>query len=406
MTRAVEVELVERGNDGAVVTKLHVVRPAGAEAQTGSTEPIAHELRPDRGEVPTHRPWDSFFVWTLVSTLAVVLPFFAFAMLFDFAKWGVGIGVATFVVLVISVATVSWMMVRPVRALSMVAARVQAGDLSIRVTPAGAGEMRTLASNFNAMLEQLDNALPHQRHLAGAAATQLSDSAKRHAYATSEQSLAAKGTAAEMDGLVASSAAIAESVDDLADEATKLRENIQRARTDLQASTDRTLANAKRVTEIQGVLELINDIADQTSLLALNAAIEAARAGDAGRGFAIVADEVRRMAERSKAAAAQIAKLANGAQATSAEAVLAIDRRGRQLDEWMSMTRVLAEKSNEVRPAAKQHQADADLLQQAMCLVVEGLRANALDAQEIAAGAADEAMIVNEIEFTDPEGRR
>jgi methyl-accepting chemotaxis protein len=108
-----------------------------------------------------------------------------------------------------------------------------------------------------------------------------------------------------IDALAATSASMAVTVREVAAKAGTLRENIQTARTDVKGSTDRTLANAKRVDEIQDVLKLINHIADQTSLLALNAAIEAARAGDAGRGFAIVADEVRRMAERSKAAAAR-----------------------------------------------------------------------------------------------------
>ena len=172
-----------------------------------------------------------------------------------------------------------------------------------------------------------------------------------------------------IDALADSSASIAETVGEVVARAGTLRENIQTARTDLQGSTDRTLANAKRVEEIKDVLELINDIADQTSLLALNAAIEAARAGDAGRGFAIVADEVRRMAERSKAAAAQIAQLANGAQATSAEAVLAIERRGRQLDDWMTMTRGLADMSEKVAPMANQHKADADRAKQTIQLM-------------------------------------
>jgi methyl-accepting chemotaxis protein len=174
-----------------------------------------------------------------------------------------------------------------------------------------------------------------------------------------------------IDALDATSAAIATTVGEMAVRAGTLRENIQRAKTDLQGSSDRTLANAKRVDEIKDVLELINDIADQTSLLALNAAIEAARAGDAGRGFAIVADEVRRMAERSKAAAAQIAKLADGAQATSAEAVLAIERRGHQLDDWMGMTRELADKSDEVGPIATQHKADARRAKESVRLIAE-----------------------------------
>jgi methyl-accepting chemotaxis protein len=180
-----------------------------------------------------------------------------------------------------------------------------------------------------------------------------------------------------IDALAATSASIADSIREVVAKAGTLRENIQTARTDLQGSTDRTLANAKRVDEIKDVLELINDIADQTSLLALNAAIEAARAGDAGRGFAIVADEVRRMAERSKAAAAQIAQLANGAQATSAEAVLAIERRGRQLDDWMGMTRALADTSAEVAPIANQHRADADRAKHTIQLMAESFRQSA-----------------------------
>jgi methyl-accepting chemotaxis protein len=174
-----------------------------------------------------------------------------------------------------------------------------------------------------------------------------------------------------VNALAATSASMAATVGEVAAKAETLRENIQTARTDLKSSTDRTLANAKRVGEIQDVLKLINDIADQTSLLALNAAIEAARAGDAGRGFAIVADEVRRMAESSKAAAAQIARLADGAQATSAEAVLAIERRGRQLDDWMGMTGALADKSEEVAPIATQNKTDADRVKETIQRMAE-----------------------------------
>jgi methyl-accepting chemotaxis protein len=190
---------------------------------------------------------------------------------------------------------------------------------------------------------------------------------------TLEQSESAPAMTAAIDALAATAASLAARVCEVAAKAGTLRENIQTAKTDLQGSSDRTHANAKRVDGIKDVLELINDIADQTSLLALNAAIEAARAGDAGRGFAIVADEVRRMAERSKAAAAQIAQLADGARATSAEAVLAIDRRGRQLDDWMAMTRALADKSDEVAPIATQHKAEADRVKETIQLMAESL---------------------------------
>src|SRR5260370_757065 len=145
----------------------------------------------------------------------------------------------------------------------------------------------------------------------------------RLASAPREPTPAATATSASMEEVARASAAIADTVDKVAIQATEAQTNLELAQADLRASGDRTLALAGRVNEIEGILELINDIADQTNLLDLNAAIDAARAGDAGRAFAVVADEVRRLAERSKAAAAQIAKLVGGAQAQSGETGMA-----------------------------------------------------------------------------------
>jgi methyl-accepting chemotaxis protein len=97
---------------------------------------------------------------------------------------------------------------------------------------------------------------------------------------------------------------------------------------------------------------------------------------------------VRRLAERSKTAAAEIATLIKGAQATSGEAVMAIERRGQQLDRWMNMTQAMADVSGKAQPVVQQQRTAADNVGLAVELTVQRGRAVAAAAQELVSDAA------------------
>ena len=202
---------------------------------------------------------------------------------------------------------------------------------------------------------------------------------------------------APLPRLTNDTSSVAESVARVVDQAVELRDNIQRALTDLQASSDRTTANARRVDEIRQVVTVLNDIADQTALLALNAAIEAARAGDSGRGFAVVADEVRRLAERSKAAAAQIAKLVEGAQAQSSETVMALEKGVKQMERGLTMMRAMTEVSGQVQLATQQQRSSTQDVVLAIEHIAEGSRSVADTAQEIASAAARQGSLAADL---------
>jgi len=121
--------------------------------------------------------------------------------------------------------------------------------------------------------------------------------------------------------------------------------NIERTVTD---SADVVMNLGERSKEIGQIVDTISGIAAQTNLLALNAAIEAARAGEQGRGFAVVADEVRKLAEQSQEASKQIALLINGIQLDTQKAVLAMNEGTHQVKLGTEVAETAGQAFNEI----------------------------------------------------------
>ncbi len=349
--------------------------------------------------VPYERLWNSFFARMLIGLLAVALPFFIIAGLVPnlLAPFGIGPQILATAVLIGITGLTARFMIRPVLALSRAAARVESGDLSVRVIPAGSTEVRVLGHAFNSMLERLTGMQVRIRDEVVDAATRLAQAAQELAGATQEQTAAASQTSASMEELSRSAASIAETVAGVTGQAVDMRARIASAQIELVTSLERVHALSQRVGEIEGILVLINDIADETNLLALNAAIEAARAGESGRGFAVVADEVRRLAERSKAAAAQIGTLVGGAQTQAQATVKAVEERGRQMELWLSMMVKMTDASGLVQLATQDQRSAVDQAVGAIEQIAISSRSVSETAQSIALAAARQGDIAAEL---------
>ncbi len=190
-------------------------------------------------------------------------------------------------------------------------------------------EMRNLVTRINAAAQQVTVASEKSRHTASELAnaanrqvnqiTETTDRVKTMATSMEEMSLSAGRSAEVAQGSVLTAKRGAEAVQNTIKGMDEMREQIQET-----AKRIKRLGESSQ--QIGEIVELINDIAEQTNILSLNAAIQAAMAGDAGRGFAVVADEVQRLAERSGEATKQISDLVKTIQADTNEAIASMEK--------------------------------------------------------------------------------
>ncbi|MDO8934120.1 MAG: methyl-accepting chemotaxis protein [Rhodocyclaceae bacterium] len=234
------------------------------------------------------------------------------------------------------------------------------GDLTSRLSAATTDEIGQTSAAFNRFTEKLQEIIAETRsiviQLAEAAEklTAASDHVSRSSRTQSEMSVS---TAAAVEQVTTSIGQVAESaretLDDsrqagaLAEEGVRLVRQVadeMRTLADAVGASSRSVEGlGERSREIGGIVHVIREIADQTNLLALNAAIEAARAGEQGRGFAVVADEVRKLAERTGAATLDISRMIDSIQHDTDTAVEGIHASGERVEQGVTLASQAAE---------------------------------------------------------------
>ncbi len=294
------------------------------------------------------------------------------------------------------------------------------GDFTHRVTAEYKGDHQLITNSINKLGDSVGSVLAEVSEAVSAtasASTQISSSSEEMAAGSQEQSSQAQEVAAAVEQMTKTILETTKNAGSTANEAknagkiakdggkviSETIDGMNRIAIVVTKAADTVQELGKSSDQIGEIVQVIDDIADQTNLLALNAAIEAARAGEQGRGFAVVADEVRKLAERTTKATKEIANMIKRIQKDTNGAVESIQqgtaevqkgkdlaaKAGESLEQIISGSAVVVDSAMQVAAASEEQSASAEQISKNIEAISSVTQQSAAGTQQIARAAED-----------------
>ncbi|MBB4191582.1 methyl-accepting chemotaxis protein [Rhizobium aethiopicum] len=264
---------------------------------------------------------------------------------------------------------------------------VSEGDLTKMADITSHDEIGELLGNVNVMIERLRGVVADAISAAenvSSGSQQLSASSEQVSQGASEQAASAEEASASMEEMAAN-------IKQNADNAAQTEKIARQSAKDAEASGEAVTRAVDAMRTIAEKISIVQEIARQTDLLALNAAVEAARAGEHGKGFAVVASEVRKLAERSQSAAAEISSMSSDTVKAAADA-------GEMLGRLVPDIRKTAELVSEISAACREQDIGASQINEAIQQLDKVTQQNAGASEQMSATSEELASQAEELQ--------